>query len=73
MDVCTGHGVADYPEEESGGLVAYEIGIEIERGFRVLVRRRGKSGRHPVEQQGQATDGSRDGSGPQRAREKKCA
>ena len=62
MDVCARHGIADHPEEEGGGLVAYQIGVEIERSFRILVRWRRKPGWHAIEQQGQAADGSRNGS-----------
>jgi hypothetical protein len=41
-------------EEESGDLVAYQIGIEIEHGLRVFVGRRGEPGRDTLQQQRQA-------------------
>jgi len=57
MDIGSRHGIPNHAEEESGNLVADQIGIEIERGLRVSVSRGRKPGRDAVLQQGQQTGG----------------
>lgn len=51
VDIGARHRVANHTEEESGDLVAYQVGIEIERGLRVFVGRRGEPSRDTLQQQ----------------------
>jgi hypothetical protein len=58
VDVRPGHGIADHPEKEGRGLVAHQVGIQIQRGFRIFVGRGRKTRRYALQQQGEAIERS---------------